>query len=72
MSAAAFESINSSATLESIEAWSAEEEHAQMQRACDVSAMDIYDIKIKQCGSNRSIIVLPDIMSSPIPCRNTS
>ena len=41
----AFESINSSATPENIEAWSAEEERAQRGRVHDVTAMDIYDIK---------------------------
>jgi hypothetical protein len=58
LSAEAFESINSSATPESIEAWSAEEERAQSERARDVTAMDIYDIKSKQCAFNRSMFNL--------------
>jgi hypothetical protein len=50
-----------SAAADSIEAWSAEEEHAQKERVRDVTVMDIYDIKMKQCESNRFMLVLPDI-----------
>ena len=61
ISTAAFESINVSASPESVEAWSAEEEYAQRERGRDVKVMDIYDIKRKQCGYNYSMICLPDI-----------
>jgi len=64
LSAAAFESINSSATSESIQAWSTEEAHAQRERARDVAAMDIYDIKMKRREPNHIMLVLlllPDI-----------
>jgi hypothetical protein len=57
LSTAAFESINASASPESVEVWSAEEEHAQRERGRDVKVMDIYDIKMKQCESGHSTIV---------------
>jgi len=60
-SAAAFESINSSASQESIEVWSAEEKRAQLERAQDVTVMDIYDIKAKQREPDHSMSVLPDV-----------
>ncbi|KAF8266490.1 hypothetical protein EI94DRAFT_1701677 [Lactarius quietus] len=53
----AFESINALATPAHVATWTAEEMLAQQKRADDVTAMDIYDIKLKR--------------SSPIPCRNT-
>jgi hypothetical protein len=57
LSAAAFESINASASSDSVEVWTAEEEHAQRERGHDVKVMDIYDIKMKQCESSRSTVV---------------
>ena len=57
----AFESINSLATPENIEIWSTEEARAQRERAQDVAAMDIYDIKMKRRESNQAILFLPDI-----------
>ena len=54
---AAFESINASATPESVNAWSAKEEQAQMERGHDVTVMDIYDIKMKRCESDHSAII---------------
>jgi hypothetical protein len=48
LSAAAFVSINSSPDPQSIEAWSAEEEYTQRERAHDVTVMDIYDIKMER------------------------
>jgi hypothetical protein len=67
LSFAAFESINASASPESIEAWTAEEEHAQQERVHDVTVMDIYDIKMKRCESDQSMIVLPNIMLQSHP-----
>jgi hypothetical protein len=55
-SAEAFESINASASPDSIEVWTAEEENVQRERGHDVKVMDIYDIKTKQCESNHSAI----------------
>ena len=62
LSVAAFESINVSASLESVQAWSAEEEFAQREQYHDVKVMDIYDIKMKQCESSHSYSTfLPNI-----------
>ena len=69
---AAFESINSSATLESIEAWTAEEEHAQRERAHNITAMDIYDIKMKRCEYYLFILAFLTFGFSPISLQNTS
>ena len=52
----AFESINASASPESVFVWSMEEENAQRERHHDIKAMDIYDIKMKQCESDHSTI----------------
>ena len=57
LSAAAFESISVSASPERVQAWGAEEEHAQRERGRDVKVMDIYDIKMKRCGSGYSVMV---------------
>ena len=56
LSATAFESINASASLESVRVWSTEEENAQREQHRDVKVMDIYDIKMKQCESCTSTI----------------
>jgi hypothetical protein len=56
LSAAAFESISASASPESVETWTAEEEYAQKERGRDVKVMDIYDIKMKRCEPDRSTI----------------
>jgi hypothetical protein len=48
-SEAAFESISESATADCVKTWAAEEAYAQQERAHDVKAMDIYDIKNKDC-----------------------
>jgi hypothetical protein len=61
LSSAAFESIDVSASPECVEAWTAEEERAQRERAHDVTLMDIYDIKMKRRESDQSMIVLPNI-----------
>jgi hypothetical protein len=65
----AFESINVSASPESVESWIAEEAHAQRERVHNVAAMDIYDIKMKRCESDNSMIFLPNIrfQSHPVP-----
>jgi hypothetical protein len=73
LSTAAFESISSSASPESVNVWTAEEEYAQSERSHDVKVMDIYDIKKKPCefGLLCNIFCLTSCFS-PIPCRNTS
>ena len=48
-SAAAFESISESATADCVKTWAAEEAHAQRERVHNTKAMDVYDIKKKQC-----------------------
>ncbi|KAF8273372.1 hypothetical protein EI94DRAFT_1696667 [Lactarius quietus] len=45
---AAFESINASANPAHVATWTAEEMLAQQKQADDVTAMDIYDIKLKR------------------------
>jgi hypothetical protein len=56
-SAAAFDSINSSASQKSVEAWSSEEKHAQLERVRDITVMDIYDIKAKRRELDHSALV---------------
>ncbi|KAF8264126.1 hypothetical protein EI94DRAFT_1594422 [Lactarius quietus] len=48
LSTAAFESINVSASSNSVHVWNAKEENAQREQHCDVKVMAIYDIKMKQ------------------------
>ncbi|KAF8272282.1 hypothetical protein EI94DRAFT_1566662, partial [Lactarius quietus] len=57
LSAAAFESIDVSASSNSIHVWNAEEENAQREQHCDVKVMDIYDIKMKQFPSCAEILL---------------
>ncbi|KAH9023726.1 hypothetical protein EDB85DRAFT_1894666 [Lactarius pseudohatsudake] len=61
LSTAAFESISVSASPERVQAWGAEEEHAQRERGRDVKVMDIYDIKMKRCGSRHFMMAFPNI-----------
>jgi hypothetical protein len=49
LSAAAFDSIESSASADSISVWAEEEEHARREPVHDVTIMDIYDIKMERC-----------------------
>jgi hypothetical protein len=60
LSSAAFDSINSSAGADSIRVWTAEEEHARKERIHDVTAMDIYDIKMERRAFDRSTLAFPD------------
>ncbi|KAF8262977.1 hypothetical protein EI94DRAFT_1704357 [Lactarius quietus] len=57
LSVAAFESINASASSNSIHVWSAKEEKAQREQHRDVKVMDIYDIKMKQFPSRAEILL---------------
>ncbi|KAF8265997.1 hypothetical protein EI94DRAFT_1587129 [Lactarius quietus] len=57
LSVAAFESINASASSNSVQVWSAEEENALREQHRDVKVMDIYDIKTKQFPSRAEILL---------------
>ena len=56
----AFENIEKSASTVSIRAWAAEEEHAKKEHIHDVTAMDIYDIKMERHEFDHSILILLD------------
>ena len=58
LSSAAFDNIDGSASADSIRAWATEEEHAKKERIHDVTAMDIYDIKMERCEFDHSILIL--------------
>jgi hypothetical protein len=64
---------NESASPDSVQVWSTEEENAQLGRHRDVKVMDIYDIKEKKRKSSHSTIIyhLTPVFS-PISRRNTS
>ena len=46
LSSAAFDNIDGSASEKSVRNWAVEEENAKRKRIHDVTAMDIYDIKM--------------------------
>jgi hypothetical protein len=58
LSLVAFDNINWSASTDSIRLWTAEEEHAKREHIHDITAMDIYDIKMERCEFNCSTLVL--------------
>jgi hypothetical protein len=60
LSSAAFNNIDRLASTDSIRIWAAEEEHAKRERICDVTVMDIYDIKMERCEFDHSTLVLLD------------
>ena len=60
LSLVAFENIEKSVSTVSIRAWAAEEEHAKKERIHDVTAMDIYDIKMERREFDHSILILLD------------
>lgn len=60
LSSAAFDSINSSADPDSIRVWTAEEEYAKRERIRDVTAMDIYDIKMEKRAFDLSALFFLD------------
>jgi hypothetical protein len=57
LSSVAFDNINGSASTDSSRIWAAEEEHAKRERISDITAMDIYDIKMERREFNHSILV---------------
>lgn len=48
LSSTAFDNINALASADSIRVWAEEEDHARRERICDITAMDIYDIKMEK------------------------
>ena len=60
LSSAAFDNIDGSASTDSIRNWVAEEEHAKREHICDVTVMDIYDIKMERHEFGHSLVVLAD------------
>ena len=58
LSSAAFDNIDRSASADSIMVWAAEEERAKTERICDVTVMDIYDIKMERHEFDHSTLVL--------------
>ena len=60
LSSAAFDNIDRSASTDSIRIWAAEEERAKRERIRDVTAMDIYDIKMERREFDHSTLVLLD------------
>ncbi len=60
LSLAAFDNIERSASADSIRDWTIEEEHAKREHICDVTVMDIYDIKMERREFDNSTLVLLD------------
>jgi hypothetical protein len=51
---AAFNNIDQSASADSARVWAEEEEHTRIECINNISAMDIYDIKMEGCESDHS------------------
>jgi hypothetical protein len=60
LSSAAFDNIDGSASEDSTRIWAEEEKHANKERINNVTAMDIYDIKMGRREFDHSALVLPD------------
>jgi hypothetical protein len=60
LSSVAFDNIDGSASTDSVRIWAAEEKHAKTERFNDVTAMDIYDIKMERREFDLPTLVLPD------------
>jgi hypothetical protein len=58
LSSAAFDKIDTSASADSVRIWAMEEERAQKERMRDVTAMDIYDIKMERRKFNHPALAL--------------
>jgi len=58
LSSAAFDNIDGSASADSIRNWVVEEEHAKRERICNITVMDIYDIKMERHEFGHSLLVL--------------
>ena len=72
LSSAAFDNIDRSASTDSIRIWAAEEERAKRERIRNVTAMDIYNIKMERCEFDHSTLVLLTASFSPFSCRYAS
>ena len=60
LSSAAFDNIDRSASADSIMVWTAEEERAKRECICNVTVIDIYDIKMERREFNHSTLFLID------------
>jgi hypothetical protein len=60
LSSVAFDSIDRSASADSIRVWAAEEEHARKERMRDIKVMDIYDIRMERREFDPPALVLSD------------
>ena len=72
LSSVAFDNIDGSASADSTRVWAAKEEHAKRERICNVTVMDIYDIKMERREFHHSAIALLDNSFSSFSGRNTS
>jgi hypothetical protein len=67
LSSAAFSDIDASASEDSTKVWAEEEEHARRERIHDVTAMDIYDIKMERREFDQSpLLPLENWLQSPL------
>jgi len=57
LSLAAFDKIDGSASTDSVRTWAKEEEHAKRERICNITAMDIYDIRMERCEFDHSTLL---------------
>ena len=57
LSLAAFDNIDRSASEDSTRVWAEEEKHANKERICDVTAMDIYDIRMERREFDHSTLL---------------
>jgi len=60
LSSAAFDSIESSASADSIRLWAEEEEHSRRECIHDITVMDIYNIKMERCEFDCSSLLFFD------------
>ena len=60
LSLAAFDNIEKSASTDSIRDWTTEEKHAKRECICNVTVIDIYDIKMERREFDNSTLVLLD------------
>jgi hypothetical protein len=54
---AAFDNIDASASADSVRVWAEEEENARRERICDITVMDIYDIKMERHKFDHSTLL---------------
>ena len=60
LSSAVFDNIDRSASEDSTRVWAEEEKHANKEHICDVTAMDIYDIKMGRREFDHPALVFLD------------